>query len=637
MTVGSCRPMLSSPTSKSPVNSDEGNSTDDSGIDSISDHQQKQQQQQQQQQQQMLQDQEQLKSSKRRNIWKRELVISQPLVSKAGNNSKSVASVKDTVKAIETKFGAKISSSTTAAAASTKNVPVYSHVTKKKSHVGGGGACGPGSKSAGLKRQEEHHHRAKCASLKRQQQQGEHANLAELSRLINDTGALLSRNSNLRASLTISMKNPNSKEPGRTATIVIPTPKQVRKFSAAAAANKTTLSLMKDFALSSTPTENKTKSPKTDADKKPPSKAQDSAKEDSSEEELPSTTFQRHNPARKPTQPTRRSVRLAPKTVVKLASKFDNLLTTEDESPGCSQSQKTTLLGLKTAKKGDISKIINSLNKLDEEAAKDTAVLRRSLRRKALAARAANANKMTATVTAVAKEGGEEVQTAAGKEATSAAAGGNSKNSSLMTSQKQSNGEDAAETKLANENEKHLDEISNSVPSSNDRGAKKKKKVSSTEKYLRTLTATNAGQKDITEHIIKDEIDEEDEDEDEDENEIVILDDLDSTMYLKADQLGSCLYEQIGSEGYDDVGNVNSHKYLDLGRTDGSCKYIDLAGYSEISKANSSSESYDPVGGGTTGSTHSYLALDGPEKTTTAAAEDSASVMNRYDVAPLSR
>ena len=96
----------------------------------------------------------------------------------------------------------------------------------------------------------------------------------------------------------------------------------------------------------------------------------------------------RHNPARKPT--ARRSMRLAPKTVMALANKFDSLLPTETTDSAAPKSMATGPVSSvaskesKPAKTKDISSIISALNKLDEEASKDTAVLRRSLRRAAL-------------------------------------------------------------------------------------------------------------------------------------------------------------------------------------------------------------------------------------------------------------
>ena len=99
--------------------------------------------------------------------------------------------------------------------------------------------------------------------------------------------------------------------------------------------------------------------------------------------------FVRHNPARKPT--ARRSMRLAPKTVLALANKFDSLLPNDASSSAVACTAPTgatkplsAAKGSAAAKTKDISSIISALNKLDEEASKDTAVLRRSLRRAAL-------------------------------------------------------------------------------------------------------------------------------------------------------------------------------------------------------------------------------------------------------------
>ena len=65
----------------------------------------------------------------------------------------------------------------------------------------------------------------------------------------------------------------------------------------------------------------------------------------------------------------RRSVRLAPKTVATLASKFDNLLSKEPVK----QSKDSVKLGKK-----DIAKIIGTLEKLDEDAKKESLVLQKN-------------------------------------------------------------------------------------------------------------------------------------------------------------------------------------------------------------------------------------------------------------------
>ena len=70
-------------------------------------------------------------------------------------------------------------------------------------------------------------------------------------------------------------------------------------------------------------------------------KNSDTSEEESCESTLPSlepvNPFVRHNPTRRPinghnTMEVRRSVRLAPKTVATLASKFDNLLTNDSKA-----------------------------------------------------------------------------------------------------------------------------------------------------------------------------------------------------------------------------------------------------------------------------------------------------------------
>ena len=67
----------------------------------------------------------------------------------------------------------------------------------------------------------------------------------------------------------------------------------------------------------------------------------------------------------------RRSVRLAPKTVATLASKFDNLLSSGEASK--KQSKDNVKLGKK-----DIAKIIGTLEKLDEDAKKESLVLQKN-------------------------------------------------------------------------------------------------------------------------------------------------------------------------------------------------------------------------------------------------------------------
>ena len=82
--------------------------------------------------------------------------------------------------------------------------------------------------------------------------------------------------------------------------------------------------------------------------------------------------FFRHNPTRRPME-VRRSVRLAPKTVATLASKFDNLLSKEPVK----QNKDSVKLGKK-----DIAKIIGTLEKLDEDAKKESLVLQKNKAKK---------------------------------------------------------------------------------------------------------------------------------------------------------------------------------------------------------------------------------------------------------------
>ena len=71
----------------------------------------------------------------------------------------------------------------------------------------------------------------------------------------------------------------------------------------------------------------------------------------------------------------RRSVRLAPKTVATLASKFDNLLSSEAAKKQSKDSN------VKLGKK-DIAKIIGTLEKLDEDAKKESLVLQKNKTKK---------------------------------------------------------------------------------------------------------------------------------------------------------------------------------------------------------------------------------------------------------------
>jgi hypothetical protein len=111
----------------------------------------------------------------------------------------------------------------------------------------------------------------------------------------------------------------------------------------------------------------------------------------------PINPFVRHNPARRPintngqSMEVRRSVRLGPKTVSALASKFDNLLTVNEAA-----SKKQPNLQEKDKKlcKRDITKIIGTLEKLDEEARKASLILQKN---KKMVASAASKPEVTAS------------------------------------------------------------------------------------------------------------------------------------------------------------------------------------------------------------------------------------------------
>lgn len=277
-------------------------------------------------------------SLKRRNVWKRDLIIndvSTPGARKERGGDVQLTAVKskvkETVLAIEQKYS--------------DVDPVYSKVNKVAAAVKATAA--PSSKE-----------------------------LKELSKMLNDTGDLLSRNSNLRASLTITMKK-RTKGGGATkttTTILLPTPKLDRKKCKVVEIEEP----IDDIVAGEEAAKDEPKASRQENAEDVPSQPQPPDPEKS--------PFVRHNPARKPT--SRRSMRLAPKTVLALANKFDSLLPSETPDSTDSSSVATTRSASvpkeSPAKTKGISSIISALNKLDEEASKDTAVLRRSLRRAAL-------------------------------------------------------------------------------------------------------------------------------------------------------------------------------------------------------------------------------------------------------------
>lgn len=202
------------------------------------------------------------------------------------------------------------------------------------------------------------------------------SDLNEISQLLTTTNQLLNRNSNLRASLTISVKRSNSKK-ATTTTFVLPKRQKAAQFEVVDIDLK-----VEDKSSDSGRTSSESSDQKDLSDDKCSSE-----EESASESTLPSlepiNPFTRHNPARRPinghnnppTMEVRRSIRLAPKTVASLASKFDNLLTSEEQA--AKKNAKLSSSEKKLGKK-DITKIISTLEKLDEEAKKASLVLQKN-------------------------------------------------------------------------------------------------------------------------------------------------------------------------------------------------------------------------------------------------------------------
>ncbi len=210
--------------------------------------------------------------------------------------------------------------------------------------------------------------------------------LSELSALLSETNQLLNRNSNLRASLTISVKRSNSKKATSTTTIVLP-----KGGTPAAAPGSDPDVIQNKFAA---------KVVDIPVDDVEPEEQKQEEEDVSDVSTLPSlepevSPFTRYNPARKPINPgggggnsngnnnmeIRRSVKLKPKTVANLASKFDGLLTTTTTpksnngvGPGGGGSLGERERKMLCSKK-DITQIIGTLEKLDEEAKKSSLVL----------------------------------------------------------------------------------------------------------------------------------------------------------------------------------------------------------------------------------------------------------------------
>ena len=150
--------------------------------------------------------------------------------------------------------------------------------------------------------------------------------------------------------------------------------------------------------------------------------------------------FVRHNPARRPinghnSMEVRRSVRLAPKTVANLASKFDNLLTNDSKaklkvsnaavlgsagsvtsasltskiSSTTSSSHQKTHREMKLGKR-DIAKIIGTLEKLDEEAKKASLILQKNSQSSKISGKDSNSADVIDNLMKTTKSALEEVE-----------------------------------------------------------------------------------------------------------------------------------------------------------------------------------------------------------------------------------
>ena len=381
--------------------------------------------------------------------------------------------------------------------------------------------------------------------ISRQDQQSlvkyEAKNLAELNKLLNDTGKLLSRNSNLRASMSISTKRPTNNNNGSmslgTATITIPTPKLARKAN----------------------NNNNLKLPKKEV----------------------------HFERAKPNLVNRRSMRLAPKTVANLASKFENKKSSstsltataeisQEKEPIVADCDYSALgvskkLGERknvtnnpelrlVTKSTDISKIIRGLNKLEEEAAKDTAVLRRSLRRAALEA-IRNGNN-------------------------------NNKNNELCIQESEN---DAARTQKNVSSSKVVTSLESELVSDSNLTTEVDPNKSNENRRENLWNAdVFHSSEQVLEECLKSE-----------QKQSTVAGDFNDSSQQQ--QSSDYYYERVGNNstnGYDDVAS-NSHKYLQLGGLGNS--YMDLASavYSELGSARGDML-YDDV---TNPSVHTYLSL----------------------------
>jgi len=245
----------------------------------------------------------------------------------------------------------------------------------------------------------------------------EASSVAELGRLINDTGALLSRNSRLRASLTVSVRAKGAANETAT-TILLPTPKQARKMGLTAALRSVNGEERKRIPLANVAQSNEEQE---DAVKVSDDDDDGKGEDRGRRRDRPAETLcgggdeggngnicqqdvvggggdtaasrgrRRSGGGGGGGVPTsrRRSMRQTGR-VLTTARLEDHNRRTPSTRLRRASSRKVSNAGNANGRaaappvNGDISRIVRALNKLEEDAAKDTAVLRRSLRHKAL-------------------------------------------------------------------------------------------------------------------------------------------------------------------------------------------------------------------------------------------------------------
>ena len=338
--------------------------------------------------------------------------------------------VKETVQALETKYG-----KTGEPATVSPQSPIYSTINranKKNKRLVEEQKDEPGGDTSP---------KISLANMRLPVEE-EVTDISEITQLLSNTNELLNRSSHLRASLTVSVRHANKKT-GQTATFLFPAKKKeggCKKSKAKKQGlwnnllkkSREDLSVESDAENSSScdssdanepvvervpertaskyeeanariaakfeksresetlsqqqqqPSEIKSTATSSDDDFDRDDIRGDSGDDDDDKLEAAATPFVRHNPARRAVGPgaavdIRRSIRLAPKTVANLASKFDNLLVSDGTSvkaapvPAASGAPETgkTEKELKLCKK-DISKIIDALNKLEDDAKKSS-------------------------------------------------------------------------------------------------------------------------------------------------------------------------------------------------------------------------------------------------------------------------